>query len=110
MSRIPPANKELLRYMTQNQTQTLFFLWYNLQPPHQVRPICIHAALQAVLLLQLRRGHPVDVIPPHELLAGEDVDASATVSPTATKAIPTEPLLTYKTYWFIKSMVMFFFC
>ena len=98
MSRIPPANKELLRDMTQNQTHTLFFLWYNLQPPHQVRPISIHAALQAVLLLQLRRGHPVNMMPRHELLAGEDIDAGATVSPAVTKAIPTKPLLTYNTY------------
>ena len=37
------------------------------------------------------------MIPELELLAGEDVDASATVFPAAAKAIPTEPLLTYNT-------------
>ena len=69
----------------------------------------IHAALQAVLLLQLRGGHPVHMMPPHELLAGEDVDASATVFPAAAKAIPTEPLLTYNPFLLIQSMAMLFF-
>ena len=75
-----------------------------------MRPVSIHAALQTVLLLQLRGGHLLDMKPQLELLAREDVDASATVSPTATKAIPTEPLLTYNTYLLIESMVMLFFC
>ena len=68
----------------------------------------IHAALQAVLLLQLRGGHVLDMIPQLELLAREDVDASATVCPPATKAIPTEPLLTYNPYLLIQSMAMLF--
>ena len=109
MSRIPPANKELLRHMMRNHTQAFFLLWHNLQPPHQVPPVSIHAALQTVLILQRRGSHTVNIMPPLELLARADVNTNATVSPPATKAIPTEPLLTYNTYWLIKSMAVLFF-
>ena len=48
----------------------------------------------------------MNMIPQLELLAREDVDASATVCPPATKAIPTEPLLTYNANWLIQSMAV----
>ena len=64
------------------------------QPLHQGRPVSIHAALHTILLLQLGGRHLFNKIPPLELLARECKDASATVYPSATHAIPTEPLLT----------------
>ena len=78
-----------------NPHKAFLLLWQNLQPSHQGGPVSIHAALQTVLLLQLRGRHLLNMIPQLELLAREDVDASATVCPPATKAIPTEPLLAY---------------
>ena len=53
----------------------------------------IHAALHAVLFLQLRGGHLVDIQPLLELLPRQQVDGSATVFPAAAKTIPAEPLL-----------------
>ena len=65
----------------------------NLHPLHQVRLVSIHAALHAVLFLQLRVGHLVDIPPLLELLPRQQVDGSATVFHAAAKTIPAEPLL-----------------
>ena len=92
----------------QNHTQAFFLLWHKLQPPHQVPPVSIHAALQIVLILQRRGSHTVNIMPPLELLARPDVNTSATVSPPATKAIPTEPLLAYDQFLLIQSMAILF--
>ena len=55
---------------------------------------CEHTpALHAVLFLQLRGGHLVDIPPLLELLPRQQVDGSATVFPAAAKTIPAEPLL-----------------